>query len=89
MSTVGSLFTGIGGIDLAFQEAGFDIVWQVEINEYCQSVLNLRFPNTVKFRDIYDVDKEMIDNAVSRYYKGGDDGSQDDNTTDVIVAGFP
>lgn len=65
---VGSLFTGIGGIDLAFQNAGFDIAWQVEIDDYCQKVLEKNFPDTVKFRDIYDLDKETVDNAVSLYY---------------------
>lgn len=39
MLTAGSLFSGIGGIDLAFSLAGFDILYQVEINEFCRRVL--------------------------------------------------
>ena len=31
---VGSMFAGIGGIDLAFQNAGFDIVWANEIDKF-------------------------------------------------------
>lgn len=76
MATVGSLFTGIGGIDIAFQEAGFDIVWQVEIDDYCQKVLDKRFPDTIKYRDIYDLD-----------LMGGEKGSLP--IVDVITAGFP
>jgi DNA (cytosine-5)-methyltransferase 1 len=52
--TIGSLFSGIGGIDLAFQNAGFDIAWQVEIDEFCQQVLEKNFPTVPKYRDIYE-----------------------------------
>ena len=30
---VASMFSGIGGIDLAFQQAGFDIVWANEFDK--------------------------------------------------------
>ena len=33
--SVGSLFTGIGGIDIAFQQAGFNIKWAVENDAAC------------------------------------------------------
>ena len=33
--TVGSLFSGIGGIDLAFQQAGFKVTWAIEKDAAC------------------------------------------------------
>jgi len=54
MLTVGSLFAGIGGIDLAFMNAGFNIKWQVEIDPFCQQVLEKNFPNVERFEDIHD-----------------------------------
>lgn len=54
MLTIGSLFAGIGGIDLAFMNAGFAIGWQVEKDEFCQKVLAKNFPDVPKFGDIYE-----------------------------------
>jgi DNA (cytosine-5)-methyltransferase 1 len=55
MLTVGSLFSGIGGIDLGLQRAGFTIAWQVEIDPYCQRVLSKHWPDVPKFRDVRSV----------------------------------
>lgn len=52
--TTGSLFAGIGGIDLAFEAAGFRTAWQVEIADYPRAVLAARFPHAAQHRDIYD-----------------------------------
>ena len=38
-----SLFSGIGGIDLGFQQAGFDIVWANEIDKYAASTYRYNF----------------------------------------------
>lgn len=54
MFTVGSLFSGIGGIDLAFEAAGFDIAYQVEINDYCTQVLQKHWRNVRRNRDIFE-----------------------------------
>lgn len=48
----GSLFSGIGGFDLAAQWNGINNLFQVEIDEFCQKVLSKNFPETAKFKDI-------------------------------------
>src|SRR5262252_2632961 len=50
--TVGSLFSGIGGFDLGFERAGFDIRWQVEIDPFCQRVLAKNWPNVRRYGDV-------------------------------------
>lgn len=48
---VGSLFSGIGGIDLGFKQAGFDIVWANEIDTAACKTYRYNFPNTSLIED--------------------------------------
>lgn len=50
--TVGSLFAGIGGLDLGAERAGFDVIWQCEKNEYCTKVLNKHWPDVPVYNDV-------------------------------------
>ena len=59
--THGSLFSGIGGIDLGFEWAGIETRWQVEIDEYCQKLLSVRFPHTKKFTDVRKVGSHNLE----------------------------
>jgi DNA (cytosine-5)-methyltransferase 1 len=52
--TVGSLFAGIGGFDLAFEREGYDVAWQVEIDSYCQRVLEKHWPDVPRYDDVRD-----------------------------------
>jgi DNA (cytosine-5)-methyltransferase 1 len=57
MMNVGSLFSGIGGIELGFERAGnFRTAWFVENNPYCQAVLRKHWPGTPIYGDIKAVD---------------------------------
>ena len=57
----GSLFSGIGGIDLGLERAGMECVWQVEIDEYCNKVLAKHWPQVERYGDVGSVGKELSD----------------------------
>lgn len=50
-----SLFSGIGGIDLGLEWAGMQVTGQIEIDEYCQTILEKNFPKAKRWRDITSV----------------------------------
>ena len=47
-----SLFSGIGGLDIACEMAGMEIVGQVEIDSFCQKVLAKHWPHIKRMDDI-------------------------------------
>ena len=56
----GSLFTGVGGIDLGFEKAGIETVWQCEINKQCRTVLAKHWPDAVRYEDVTTVDGAAV-----------------------------
>jgi len=52
---VASFFTGIGGFDLAFERLGADVVFQCEIDAFCQRVLKKHWPDVPLAPNIVDL----------------------------------
>jgi DNA (cytosine-5)-methyltransferase 1 len=63
--THASLFSGIGGFDLAAEWAGWTNAFNCEIDPFCRKVLKYHFPNAEQYEDIRATDftvwKDRID----------------------------
>jgi DNA (cytosine-5)-methyltransferase 1 len=57
----GSLFTGIGGFDLAFEQAGMTCAWQCEINAAARSVLTRHWPDVPVIEDVKNVGRHSTE----------------------------
>jgi DNA (cytosine-5)-methyltransferase 1 len=59
--TIGSLFSGIGGIELGFEMAGgFTTKWFVEKDLYAQAILRKHWPSAVIYDDITKLDFSSV-----------------------------
>jgi DNA (cytosine-5)-methyltransferase 1 len=54
--TVGSLFSGIGGLDLGLERAGMQVIWQSEIDPFACKVLKKHWPEVPNYGDIKQID---------------------------------
>ena len=53
---VGSLFSGIGGIELGFEREGFHTLWFIEKDRYAQGVIRKHWRDAIIYDDITEVD---------------------------------
>lgn len=75
--TFGSLFAGIGGIDLGFERAGMECVWQVERDDFCDAVLERHWPGVCRWGDVCSFPPCSCEECLPRW------------RVDVLAAGFP
>ena len=59
--TFGSVFAGIGGLDLGLERAGMVCKWQIENEPYCLKVLAKHWPDVPRFGDVRDVKGEDLE----------------------------
>lgn len=72
------LFAGIGGIALAEQMAGIEVVGLSEIEEYPVKILKKNFPDIPILKDVRKINKKTLKEA-----------DIDPDTIDIVSGGFP
>lgn len=60
---VAGFFSGVGGIELGFQQAGFDIIWGNEYDPKAAETFRLNFSHKLIEEDIEKLEREMIPNV--------------------------
>jgi DNA (cytosine-5)-methyltransferase 1 len=58
---IGSLFAGIGGLELGLERSGLgQVIWQVEKDPYCLMVLRKRWPEVQRWHDVKKVSSQCL-----------------------------
>ena len=58
--TFGSLFAGVGGFDMGFEQAGWDCKFQVEWDKNCRTILDKHWPEVEKWGDVCNVNGRFL-----------------------------
>ena len=77
---VGSLFSGIGGLDLGLERAGMRVVWQVEIDAFRRRILARHWPDVGRHDDVRDCGYGEVSPQARQ---------QQLRPVDLICGGFP
>lgn len=74
--TVGSFFSGIGGLDLGFEQAGFQNLWANEVDSHQASIFKENFTDTKLYEEsIHLLSSDML--------------MEEHGIPDVLIGGFP
>ena len=62
MKVIG-MFSGVGGIELGFEQAGYEIVWSNEIDKNAAETFRKNFNHKLVVDDIYNIKSEDLPDA--------------------------
>jgi DNA (cytosine-5)-methyltransferase 1 len=79
-----SLFSGIGGFELAAEWAGWNNYLSCDINEFGNKILSYYWPEAYHHKDIHTLNHQVIDNELTTRY-----GSQWRSDDIILTGGFP
>ncbi len=79
-----SLFSGIGGFDLASEWMGWKNIVSCEVNPFCNKVLAHHFPKAYHPTDIHTLTYETINSELTKRF-----GSHWRNDDIILTGGFP
>jgi DNA (cytosine-5)-methyltransferase 1 len=79
-----SLFSGIGGFELASEWAGWNNYLSCDINEFGNKILSYYWPEAYHHKDIHTLNNQVIDYELTKRY-----GSQWRSDDIILTGGFP
>ena len=74
--TVGSFFSGIGGMDKGFEQAGCEILWANEVDKHQAEIYKKNFPKT-----------ELKEESI--HLLSSNELMEEHGIPDILIGGFP